>query len=150
MGLHLGFSLPIWCPSPPEDHIGTCRVSVDSHGPPCIFLLVDENWLCNMLKQKTWIYFTHQWKQKFIDENTKKKRKNFNQNNIIYFRRKQLLKTPSIYIALTIISENKIQCLFNPNNSCTSTIYLFASQTSSSEHLANSIVFQDPTSLGNP
>ena len=31
--LYLGLGLPIRDPSPPKSHIGTCRVSVESHGP---------------------------------------------------------------------------------------------------------------------
>ena len=34
MGLHLGLGLLIWGLNPPEGHIGTCRVSVENHGPP--------------------------------------------------------------------------------------------------------------------
>ena len=30
----LGLGLPIQGPSPPEGHTGTCRVSVESRGPP--------------------------------------------------------------------------------------------------------------------
>ena len=29
-----GFGLPIWGPSPSEGQIGSCGVSVESHGPP--------------------------------------------------------------------------------------------------------------------
>ena len=34
MGIHLGLGLPIRDPSPLEGHNGTCRVSVENHGPP--------------------------------------------------------------------------------------------------------------------
>jgi len=51
-------------------------------------------------------------------------------HNTIFFWGKKLLKTTTIYIALTRIPEKKIKFLFNPNNSCTNTINLSASQTS--------------------
>ena len=68
-------------------------------------------------------------------------------HNTIFLWGKQMLKSLTIYIALTKRSEKKIQCLFNLNNSCKSTIYLYASQTSSSQYLAKFATCEAPTSL---
>ena len=70
-------------------------------------------------------------------------------HNTIFLQGNKLLKTLTIYIALTRISKKKMQFLFALNNFCTSTIYLSASQASTSQHLANFVAFQAPTSLPN-
>ena len=67
-------------------------------------------------------------------------------HNTIFCWGNKLLKTPTIYIALTRRSKKKIQCLFTLEQFLHKYNLTLYSQASSSQHLTYSDAFQGPKS----